>query len=184
VDAHRPEIAEYQQTYGKQYRASDQGRAKIAAKERRYAATEEGRAANKAKMERYAKTPRGQAARTAAWLRRRARKAGATIVEAIDRQRIYELDQGMCWCGEPVDPKNFHLDHIIPLAIEPIHAEFNQRISHELCNLRRPKKKLPVPLMSPADRARWLAQRREHLRRLEEHYARVLARSPSSLAQP
>lgn len=114
-------------------------------------------------MREWAKTPKGrarsaaraQAARDAgkdwkranpeAWRRmksnheakRRAAKQ-TTEVEPIDRMAVYERDQGRCGiCGDPVDVRAFHLDHVIPLCKGGPHTYANVQVAHPLCNIRK-----------------------------------------------
>lgn len=65
---------------------------------------------------------------------RRARKRGA-FVEVIDSLVVLERDDGLCGiCRQDVDPLNFHVDHIIPLAAGGVHAYHNVQPSHPSCN--------------------------------------------------
>ena len=66
--------------------------------------------------------------------RRRARKK-AQFVEDVDPQVLYERDKGICGiCHEPVDPKNFHVDHVHPLAKGGEHSYANTQVAHPACN--------------------------------------------------
>lgn len=66
--------------------------------------------------------------------RYRARKLNA-FVAPVDRQEIFERDGGKCHiCKKSVDPINWHLDHIIPLAREGTHEPRNVAVSHPRCN--------------------------------------------------
>lgn len=56
----------------------------------------------------------------------------------VDRQAIFERDHGACQlCGNPVQPDDFTLDHIIPIAAGGSHTEANLRLAHRGCNSRR-----------------------------------------------
>jgi len=86
------------------------------------------------------------AARKAAWAkanpdkcrdkmaRRRALKRGV-FVEPVSRAEVFERDRGICHlCGKKVDPKNWHLDHIVPLSQGGEHSYRNVAVSHPRCN--------------------------------------------------
>lgn len=65
---------------------------------------------------------------------RRARKRAA-FVEKVFRQKLFERDQGICGiCGQPVDPKRYHVDHIVPLIKGGEHSYANTQIAHPRCN--------------------------------------------------
>jgi 5-methylcytosine-specific restriction endonuclease McrA len=52
------------------------------------------------------------------------------------RPLIYERDNGICgFCGEKVDPGNYHVDHITPRAFGGTDAPDNLRTAHPGCNL-------------------------------------------------
>lgn len=66
--------------------------------------------------------------------RRRARRRGA-LIEPIERQIVWQRDEGVCHiCGQPADPVNWHLDHIIPLCAGGVEAYWNVAVSHPRCN--------------------------------------------------
>lgn len=70
--------------------------------------------------------------------RRRARKRGAPLVETIDRAVVWERDAGRCHiCGRKADPYNWHLEHLIPLALGGEHSYRNVAVSHPACNARK-----------------------------------------------
>ena len=50
--------------------------------------------------------------------RHRARKAGAEILEHVDRQAIIERDNSTCylWCKRKLKPEEITLDHVVPLS--------------------------------------------------------------------
>lgn len=69
--------------------------------------------------------------------RKRARKR-AVPCEPIMRTEIFERDEGLCGiCGEAVDPANWHLDHIVPLARGGHHVHENVQVAHPACNMRK-----------------------------------------------
>jgi len=93
----------------------------------------------------------------------------------VDRRVIFCLDAGICYlCDLPIETEAFHLDHIIPLAADPIEAAFNYAVTHPMCNFRKNDRFEAHPLSSTV-RARWQQQRPEHLVQLEAHIARIVA---------
>ena len=69
--------------------------------------------------------------------KRRARKLGVEF-ETVNRQRVFERDAGVCGiCSLPVDPKNFHLDHVVPLSRGGGHTYLNLQVAHPRCNLEK-----------------------------------------------
>lgn len=69
--------------------------------------------------------------------RRRARKLAA-FVEDVDRSVVFERDKGICGiCGLPVDPTDWHLDHVQPLCKGGEHSYANVQVSHPACNMRK-----------------------------------------------
>lgn len=68
---------------------------------------------------------------------RRARKA-RLFVEHIAPLVVLERDDGVCGiCGCDVNPFDFHVDHIVPLALGGEHSYANAQTAHPLCNLRK-----------------------------------------------
>jgi len=66
--------------------------------------------------------------------RRRIRESNA-YVENIDRNLIYDRDNGICQiCGELVPKNEMTIDHIIPLAKDGIHSYNNVQLAHSVCN--------------------------------------------------
>lgn len=68
---------------------------------------------------------------------RRARLRGA-LVEPVDRLTLFELHGGICGiCQTPVDRRDFHVDHIVPLSRGGEHSYANTQPTHPACNLRK-----------------------------------------------
>lgn len=77
--------------------------------------------------------------------KRRAVKIGVDA-DDISRQLVFERDEGICGiCNEVVDPDDWHLDHIVPLAKGGPHIYENVQVSHPSCNLHK-SAKLPGQL--------------------------------------
>lgn len=69
--------------------------------------------------------------------RRYARKRAATK-EIVDRQRVWERDEGICGiCGDPADYLDFHVDHKLPLFRGGEHSYLNVQVAHPLCNIQK-----------------------------------------------
>jgi len=99
--------------------------------------------------DRYAKNPESYLAR-----QRRQRKANPEKVVAANHRRrarvrdvfiedvhplvVLELDDGVCGiCGKDVDPFDFHLAHVVPLALGGEHSYANVQVAHPSCNVRK-----------------------------------------------
>jgi 5-methylcytosine-specific restriction endonuclease McrA len=82
---------------------------------------------------------------------RRARKRGQ-FVEKVYRSKVFRRDAGICGiCHEAVDPLNWHLDHIQPLARGGEHSYANTQVAHPACNQRKSASWEPVkPLLAAA----------------------------------
>lgn len=66
--------------------------------------------------------------------KRRARKR-ALPAEDVKRSLVFERDEGTCGiCGEAVDPADWHLDHVVPLAKGGHHTYENVQVAHPGCN--------------------------------------------------
>lgn len=66
--------------------------------------------------------------------RHRARNRAA-FVEHVDPLVVLERDDNICGiCGGDVDPDDFHIDHIVPLARGGLHNYENTQAAHPSCN--------------------------------------------------
>lgn len=73
---------------------------------------------------------------------RRARQAGATVIDLFDREQVFERDDwtcGICWL--PVDraadtfhPNSATVDHVVPLSRGGQHTLANVQCAHLRCN--------------------------------------------------
>lgn len=69
---------------------------------------------------------------------RKARLRGATIGEPIYRSVVWERDGGVCGiCFTEADPRQWHLDHIVPLSKGGQHTYANVQVAHPSCNLSK-----------------------------------------------
>lgn len=69
--------------------------------------------------------------------RRRARKLGQ-FVENVDHRVVLERSAALCGiCGDPVDPADFHVDHIIPLSRGGEDSYANCHAAHPECNVAK-----------------------------------------------
>lgn len=79
---------------------------------------------------------------------RRAR-AGGYHLEDVDRLEVLARYGGLCGiCGQPVDPENFDVDHIIPHSAGGLHCYANVQPSHRPCNAGK-KNRLREPAVRP-----------------------------------
>jgi len=68
---------------------------------------------------------------------RRARLLGQWV-EDVDHLVVWDRDNGICdICKELADPNDWHLDHIVPLALGGEHSYANTAVSHPTCNRRK-----------------------------------------------
>lgn len=68
---------------------------------------------------------------------RRARIKGVAY-ERFYRREIFDRDGGMCrYCGVLLDPKNWHLDHIVPIVRGGAHTKSNVVAACVKCNLSK-----------------------------------------------
>lgn len=99
------------------------------------AARELGRVKSKRCQER--KTPAFRARRRAKRAAQRARQRAA-FVERVDPRVVLERSRGLCGvCGASVDPDDFHVDHVVPLARGGEHSYANTQAAHPACNLAK-----------------------------------------------
>ncbi len=55
-----------------------------------------------------------------------------------DRLVVLERDDGVCGiCGGDVDPVNYTLDHVVPIACGGRHVLTNLQLAHRACNSRK-----------------------------------------------
>lgn len=95
----------------------------------------------RAYFRRYFQTPKGIAVARRAHAKRHALKVGATIGE-VDVAALFARDKGRCQiCRKKVDPKNWHMDHVIPLSKGGEHNMRNLRVTHPICNRRKGSRK-------------------------------------------
>lgn len=79
--------------------------------------------------------------------RRRARIRSAVNIEKIDREAIYDRDNGICHiCHRKVSRKSFTLDHLIPIVHGGDHTAINVAVAHRRCNGRRYTGIIPAQL--------------------------------------
>ena len=140
--AHKAEIATRQKAYYRDHKADILAHAKVY----RQTHKDEKDASNKA----YQRSHRAEfAAYCKAYqqdhpdkivdisARHRARKLNATV-EQVSRAVVYERDAGRCHlCGGKVNPRGWHLDHIIPLARDGEHSYRNVAVSCPKCNMSK-----------------------------------------------
>ncbi|WP_460916970.1 HNH endonuclease [Plantactinospora veratri] len=88
------------------------------------------------------KTDAGKDERWAEQARRRARAAGAPVVELVKREVVFARDGWICQlCGEPTlretghDPRSASVDHTVPLAEGGSHTYDNTVTAHLACNV-------------------------------------------------
>lgn len=70
--------------------------------------------------------------------RRRALLRGAPVRDQIRKSDVWERDRGICHlCGKRANPRDWHLDHLLPLSCGGDHSMNNVAVSHPSCNLRK-----------------------------------------------
>ena len=63
-------------------------------------------------------------------------KAGS--MDKAKRYQVYLRDGGICQiCGQPVNPDNWQIDHIVPLARGGADDESNWQLAHPKCNRQK-----------------------------------------------
>lgn len=73
--------------------------------------------------------------------RRKVRMRGGAVVEDVAREVVWDRDAGLCGiCGEPCDPTDFHVDHVVPISKGGVHAYANVQLAHPFCNRRKAAK--------------------------------------------
>jgi len=61
----------------------------------------------------------------------------------IKRKLIYARDGGICYlCGLATDPRDFHIDHVIPVARGGPNTPDNLKTTHPACNMAKKDKLL------------------------------------------
>lgn len=99
---------------------------------------DERRAAARAATRKYQAQPHVRAARAETQRVRNARRRTAAVVEDVHPLVVLELADGVCGiCGGDVDPLDFHVDHVIPLALGGEHSYMNTQPAHAVCNIRK-----------------------------------------------
>jgi len=62
---------------------------------------------------------------------------GTKRCNVCGEEKPLERDDGRCGlCGGDVDPLDFHVDHVQPLAAGGLHGYFNVQAAHPACNVR------------------------------------------------
>jgi len=168
---YREWLARHQQTDAYRTRTARHRQSeKYRARQKRYQQTEECRAYHR----QWRRTAKGRAVTRSTGAVRRARKHGAQILESVDRGAILRVDDICHLCELAVDPGNFDLDHLIPLAVEAIEAAWNYAAVHRLCNQKK-HARFDGIVLTPTARTRWQQRRPAHLAELEAHVARIVA---------
>lgn len=109
----------------RKYDASERGRAKAAA----------GYQANRAERDARVKV---RNALNPEPKRERNRGRDRRCSGRIDRQTVWERDEGICGiCGEAADRNDWHMDHVIPVIRGGEHTMENVQVSHPTCNRKK-----------------------------------------------
>ena len=132
-----------------QKKRADTAAWRLANPERSKAYAEAWRIKNKEKLraqnaERYAANP--EAARIH-WRNRRARKkeVGGNLSRGL-AEKLWNLQKGSCACCKEPLGDNYHLDHIMPLALGGTNTDDNIQLLRAVCNLQKSTKH-PVDFM-------------------------------------
>jgi 5-methylcytosine-specific restriction endonuclease McrA len=132
----------------RKWRAANPG--KHAEYQRRYTAANPELNRQRVQAWREANPERAAEHARAQWHVRRARIA-ALYVERVERSVVWLRDDGRCHlCGEPCDPDDWHLDHVIPLAADGPHCYPNTAVAHPACNRSKNASVVDSPLMAAA----------------------------------
>lgn len=71
---------------------------------------------------------------------------GGVLTKGLS-ERLYGLQKGLCACGCGQElGDNYHLDHIMPVALGGANKDWNMQLLTELCNKKKSKKH-PVDFM-------------------------------------
>ena len=135
----RPERKAQVQAAQKRYRTTHRERRNQEAQDRYWANPERfRRAARERERARRLRDPEAAHVRDKKYgHRKRARKRGA-FVEWVDPVILFRRDEGCCGiCGDPVDPTDFHIDHVYPLSRGGEHSYANTQVAHPSCNMRK-----------------------------------------------
>lgn len=78
---------------------------------------------------------------------RRARKkaSGGNLSHSLPA-KLFKLQKGLCPCCKQPLGKNYHLDHITPLALGGANEDWNMQLLRKICNLQKHAKH-PVDFM-------------------------------------
>lgn len=146
--AYAKKYPERVRAYAKKYKASPKGRALIRIRDRKRQQNPTRRAYNTEKNRQWRKNnPERFREAVFQWkANRKARKAGAPVIERVYRSKIIKRDHSTCYiCKQTVPEKEIHLDHVIPLCRGGEHSYANIRVTCKLCNLKK-HSKLPEEL--------------------------------------
>lgn len=61
-------------------------------------------------------------------------------------EKLYKLQRGKCPCCKQPLGDDYHLDHIVPLALGGVHEDWNMQLLRAVCNMQKHKKH-PVRFM-------------------------------------
>ena len=107
-------------------------------KEKKAAKQREWWLANSAANNEYIRKWRRESTKYQAIKARRRDTIDAWPVEQFSKQSVYDRDAGICYlCSQPVDPNNWHLDHVVPLSKGGDHAFDNCGTTHPGCNVKK-----------------------------------------------